>query len=57
LGGGDFFNQEGATVHTAADPSRAETTTRSGLYSFQNKGLVSLQDKAPGDTLVITSGP
>ncbi|MGE5259361.1 MAG: autotransporter outer membrane beta-barrel domain-containing protein, partial [Actinomycetota bacterium] len=27
------------------------------MYSFLNKGVVSLQDKAPGDTLVITSGP
>jgi outer membrane autotransporter protein len=57
MGGGDFFNQEGATVHTAGDPTVVETTTLSGLYSFQNKGLISLQDGAPGDTLVLTSGP
>lgn len=57
FGGGGFFNQEGGTVHTAADPAVAETTTLSGLRRFRNKGLVSLQDGAAGDTLVITSGP
>ena len=57
MGGGDFFNEEGATVHTAGDPTRAEATSFTGLASFQNKGLISLQDGAPGDSFTITSGP
>jgi outer membrane autotransporter protein len=57
MGGGDFFNEEGAIVHTAADPTVAEATSFTELTSFQNKGLISLQDDAPGDSFTITSAP
>jgi autotransporter family porin len=56
LGGGGFFNQAGGTVQ-ADDPRVAETTSFTELSLFQNKGLISLQDGAPGDTFLITSGP
>jgi autotransporter family porin len=49
FGLGSFHNEEGATVHTAADPNLAETTTFVGLREFRNDGLISLVDGHEGD--------
>lgn len=57
MGGGDFFNQQGATVHTAENPNVSETTSFTELTSFQNQGLISLQDGGAGDIFTITAGP
>ena len=54
FGGGGFFNFEGATVHTADDPRVPETTIFTGISLFDNKGLVSMVDGAPGDTFQLT---
>jgi outer membrane autotransporter protein len=57
MGGGGFFNQQGAIVHTAEDPTVSETTSFTELKLFQNQGLISLQDSGAGDIFQITEGP
>ncbi|MEX2165770.1 MAG: autotransporter domain-containing protein [Methyloceanibacter sp.] len=55
-GGNDLLrNANGATIHTAGDPSRRETTTFINLNRFQNKGLISLQDGREGDVFEISN--
>jgi outer membrane autotransporter protein len=54
-GGFDTFENRG-TVHTASDPSTDEFTSFVNLELFENRGLISLVDGAPGDVFLI-SGP
>jgi hypothetical protein len=55
FGYGVFNNESGATVHTAADPNVAETTTFVGLEQFKNEGLISLVDGREGDVFELTN--
>jgi outer membrane autotransporter protein len=48
-------NLVGGTVQAATDPKVAESSSFVGLERFENKGLITLQDGAVGDTFRITN--
>jgi autotransporter-like protein/autochaperone domain-containing protein len=55
-GGGDVFvNESGGTVHTAADGGQIEHVAFVNLESFENQGLISLQDGQAGDSFEISN--
>jgi hypothetical protein len=56
--GSDLFrNEQGGTVLAATNPSVSEYSSFVGLERFENKGLISLQDGAVGDTFRISNTP
>ena len=55
-GGSDVFvNESGGTVHTAADGGQIEHVAFVNLESFENQGLISLQDGQAGDSFEISN--
>ena len=55
-GGSDVFvNESGGTVHTAADGGQIEHVAFVNLESFENQGLISLQDGQAGDLFEISN--
>jgi len=59
FGGGNdlFLNQAGGTVLAATNAKQAETSAFQGLETFNNKGLISLQDGGTGDVFTISNTP
>lgn len=57
-GGNDLFrNEAGGTVQAATSANVAETTAFEGLETFENQGLISLQDGGTGDSFTISNTP
>jgi outer membrane autotransporter protein len=55
LGNDLFRNEQGGTVLAATDPNKNEYSSFVELERFENKGLISLQDGAVGDTFRISN--